>query len=402
MNRHAIKPKYLGLPGMLLLTAMLLALAGVGGGMALAAGSGCDVTIEPADIVATPSAIQDAVDAAGSGDNICLKGTFSGASEVATVEIGTSKITIRAGSTAIIDGGTGPALRVLGGVEKVTIERLEIKNRTGFRGGGIEAADGSTSRITVRDNFLHDNEYSGILVFSEGDFMHSRWDVRGNVVTDNGSIGIELTNAEKSKIRDNYIRGHGTAGIVVQARNTTSDAVSPIVKDVQVKNNDVSDTTGSAGIYVISFESVLTGPPFPPSVGFTAQLRKVKVENNHVHHNAVEGIRLLASNPGATADKNTIKKNTLVANAEQGVLLSDFGSGGTVADNTVESNSATDNGGDGFAADTGVGVNKFKKNRSNANGGFGYSDAAPSVNTYAMNQCDYNAAGASTPGLCSP
>ena len=107
--------------------------------------------------------IQDAVDDAESGDTIILDGTFE---NYATVTVGTSGITIKSASpgSGILDGGVGPAFRLVDGLSDVTFEGLVIRNRTGSRGGGIEAWNSGTRGITVKENWIYDNTYNAILV----------------------------------------------------------------------------------------------------------------------------------------------------------------------------------------------------------------------------------------------
>lgn len=301
----------------------------------VSANSGCDVTVT-AGVGAT--AIQDAVDAASAGDTICLDGTFTTTSgpgttsEVATVEVGTSNITIKSASPGVMDGGDGPAFRLADGLSHVTFQGLEIKNRTGFRGGGIEAWDRTTSHINVRNNDLNDNSYSGVLVGSEGGFIHSHWKVENNKVEGNGSIGIELTNCEKCSIKGNDIDG-GLYGIVVQARNTVAGSGLTAIGGVHVVDNSI-DGAAFYGIYVLSYTG-LTGSPFTSVAGASALLRNVSVRGNTVTDTAlVDGIRFWAYNPAATAKNSHIRKNTInCLSGKPGIEVLEEGASG---DGTVE------------------------------------------------------------------
>lgn len=247
----------------------------------VSAKKGCTVTVTAGD---GATAIQDAIDDASTGDKICLKGTFtttsgpSGTSEVATVTIGKSDITLRSASTAILDGGSGPAFRLADDVYNVTIKGLEIKNRTGSRGGGIEAWNRTTSHITIRNNNIHDNTYNAVLVGSEGLDIHSHWKVENNKVKDNGFAGVELTNCEKCTIKGNDIDGN-FYGIVVQARNSISGSGPTTIGGVHVVNNTI-DGAAAYGIYVLSF----TGHPtnFTPITGASTLLKNVAVGGNTV------------------------------------------------------------------------------------------------------------------------
>ncbi len=288
----------------------------------LARADGCDVTVTPA------GSIQDAV-IANPGGVVCLDGTFMG---ISTVTIGTS-ITLTTDTVATIAGGDGPAFRLADGVSDVKIEELEIKDRTGSRGGGIEAWDVTTSRIKVENNYLHDNSYNGILVGSEGGFIHEDWKVENNRVDDNGFAGIELTNCKDCVIEGNTLDGN-LLGIVVQARSTSTTGVGSFdvdISDVEVGDNTVSG--GLFGIYVLSF----TGHPtdFTPITGASSLLTGVEVKDNIVTDATVAGIIFWAFNDDASA-MGEVKENTVNCATSSGdfsILVLEAGSGqsGTVS-----------------------------------------------------------------------
>ena len=69
----------------------------------------------------------------------------------------------------VIDGGSAPgnAFLLANGVSNVTIQGFEIRNFTSNDtgiGNGVSAWVGSTSNITIRDNYFHDLGYNGVLV----------------------------------------------------------------------------------------------------------------------------------------------------------------------------------------------------------------------------------------------
>jgi parallel beta-helix repeat protein len=343
--------------------ALVAGLMALGGGQAMAKG-GCSVTVSAGD---GSTAIQDAVDAASAGDKICLSGTFTttsgpgGTSEVSTVTIGTSGITLKSASAAVLDGGDGPAFRLADGVSNVTIEGLEIENRTGFRGGGIEAWDCSTSNITVRNNYMHDNSYNAVLVGSEGGYVHKNWSVTDNTVDDQGFAGIELTNCETCKIMKNSVGPTGYAGILVQARNTSttgSTTTNVHINSVEVLHNTVDDA-GAYGIYVLSFKGHPTN--FTPITGGSTLLTNVTINNNKVTDSGSGGVIFWAYNGGAAANNATINHNDITCASSgppsgRGVRVLEAGAagGGTVTNVKVVNNSygncATD------VEDTGTGT----------------------------------------------
>jgi parallel beta-helix repeat protein len=295
----------------------------------------CTVTVLDTD---PQGSIQSAVDGADPGDVICLSGTFS---NEPTVTIGTSGITLTSASAAELHGGDGPAFRLADGLSDVTIEGLDIGNRIGFRGGGIETWARSTSNITIRNNYLHDNTYSGVLVGSEGGFIHTNWMVKGNTVNDHGGMGIELTNCAGCTILNNNVTGAGFAGIVVQARNTVAGSGEVAIDGVHVLHNTINAPVGYASIYVLS----ITGHPtfFTPIDGASTVLSSVTLQKNTVTV-AGWGILFWAYNNAATARNGRIMKNVVNCTPSGpgiGVLQSGVDPG-TVENVKVVNNSFTD------------------------------------------------------------
>ena len=278
--------------------------------------------------VTAPASIQDAVDGASSGDVVCLSGTFSQSVRIGPEDSGITLSEAHA-ATAILDG-TGPASCTAGftictfnedwgilledGVSEITIENLEIRDYDDGGGGGgqgnaIQAfAEISTSDITVRNNNLHDNQWNGVLVGSEGTTSHEKWSVYHNDVADNGFIGIELTNCNKCKITNNDVDGSGFADILVQARNTIANSGLITIKDVKVKDNTVGSSP--RGIEAITFTG-LTGSPFTSVAGASATLEKVTIKGNTVTDSTVVQIRFDAFNDPASNLKGKIEGNTI-------------------------------------------------------------------------------------------
>ncbi|MCH7710416.1 MAG: hypothetical protein IH903_02135 [Proteobacteria bacterium] len=244
--------------------------------------------------VTAPASIQTAIDAANSGEVVCLddSGVFS-----QTVVFGPedSGITLSAadGDSPIMDGTTlfGPttvdAITLEDGVSDVTIKGLEIRDYLGDGGGNdrssaIQAWAVNTSNIAVKNNDLHDNFWNGILVGSEGAQTHTGWAVHRNTVEFNGFVQIELTNCNSCSIHRNTIDARGTfgqMGIVVQARNTVPDSGLVTIEGVSVKNNTVD--TDRRGVFLLALAS---GPlsPFPPIIGAQSVLEGVSVVGNTI------------------------------------------------------------------------------------------------------------------------
>lgn len=295
--------------------------------MALPAAAGhCTTT------VTAPDSIQVAIDSASSGDVVCLddSGVFS-----QTVVFGPedSGITLSAadGTTPTMDGGLAAldAIRLLDGVSDVTIENLRIQNYGSGDwtqpGNAIQAWDVSTSNITIRNNDMLNFSWNGVLVGSEGGFIHDNWMVKDNTVSDATFVGIELTNCQSCKIMKNAI-DNAYFGIVVQARNTVSSSGQVAIDGVSVRHNTVGPGVWY-GIYVLS----LTGHPtnFTPITGASTLLTSVDVKTNTVTDSSVVGILFWAYNDAATARNGRIMHNTIncPTSTTPGIWILESGSG---------------------------------------------------------------------------
>jgi hypothetical protein len=257
-------------------------------GVGQAQAAHCTITLTNA------SSIQAAIDAASFGDVVCLDN--SGGVFAQTVVFGPedSGITLSAAHSASpeLDGtstGFPEAIRFLDGVTDVTIENLDIHDYTGVSccgvGNAIQAWAVNTSTITIRNNYMHDNNYSAILVGSEGTQNHSGWAVHGNTATDNAtsffSAQIELTNCNGCSIHRNVVDG-GAIGILVQARNTVPDSGLIEIKGVSVKRNQVGDTAAPGiGVYLLALASQPV-PPFDPIDAAQSELHSVSVGSNTI------------------------------------------------------------------------------------------------------------------------
>ena len=320
--------------------------------------------------ITSASSIQTTLDAASSGDVICLDDSGGVFSQQVVFDAADSGITLTAlhDTSPVLDGTgvgastTNSAITLLGGVIDVTIQGLEIRDYIGDssssdRSSGIVAAFGTTSGITVKQNYIHDNFWNGILVFSEGDFMHDNWTVEKNTATDNGFIGIELTNTKESEIVRNNAVDNGLHGILVQVRNGLSSGETPRVFDIAVVGNNVSGSS-SDGIRLLAFQ-------FGDN---TAEITDdCEVTKNNVHENG-SGIRLGSFGAGSLIVNCVVENNNVQNNTGEGIRILTRSSG-LVEFNDVVGNRVSDNGGDG------INVTGDKKdiddNKENNNGGDG-------------------------------
>ena len=331
---------------------------------------GCDAT------VTAPDSIQDAIDAAGWGDMVCLDDSGGSFSQVVVFDVDDSGITLTAenGDIPVLDGaslaGSGPttvsAITLQDGVASVTIESLTIQNYEGDASGNdrssaVVAWDVETSDIAVRDNKLLDNFWNGVLVGSEGSKIHSDWVVKNNLVEGNGFVGIELTNAEHSKIADNIVNSSGFAGIVVQARNTIPDSGLVTIEGVLVAGNTVSDSP--RGIYVLALASEPV-PPFDPITAAQSLLSGLNVKDNDISAISSEGIRILGFLGGEVRNSNfhhnTIDSDDFGIKVMGGVSFSV--SGGASVDNNIHHNDVTSGGQFAVTLDADTSGNKVHHN----------------------------------------
>jgi len=168
----------------------------------------------------------------------------------------------------VIDGGSlpGDAFKIVHGVTNLTIKGFEMRNFTSPLmngiGNGISAWVGSTSNITIQDNYFHHLGYNGVLVGNDkstnpakwGD--HSNWLIKNNIIGNFGYIGFELTNTSNSNIEDNIIHlaTPYIGAIFSSARRTESG--------LTVKNNQIDGTPSTAYpvIYIYAYDLDMPNP----------------------------------------------------------------------------------------------------------------------------------------------
>jgi len=304
--------------------------------------------------VTATSSIQTAVDAASSGDVVCLDDSSGAFAQQVVFDSTDSGITLTAahGSSPVLDGTslsgstTISAIELLGGVSGVTIEGLEIKNYEGDSSGndrssGIIAASGTTSNILIKNNHIHDNFWNGVLVFSAGDFVHDSWVVQKNTVNANEFVNIELTNCNSCTIMKNDIDGSSSLfGVVVQNRNTIPSSGLTAMDGVHVMHNTIDGTT-LYGIYVLSFTG--NSGTFAPITGASTLLTSVNVQHNQITDSGSSAaIRYFAFNSESTAENARISHNTIdCLSGDPGIRSTQSGGdgGGTVKNVKVIRNS---------------------------------------------------------------
>lgn len=211
----------------------------------------------------------------------------------------------------LIDGGGayGDAFKLANGVANVTIKGFEIanfaSNDTGI-GNGVSAWVGSTTYVTIQDNYFHSLGWNGILVGNDyssdpakwGD--HTNWLVKANVIEDFGYIGVELTNTSTSVVEDNVIHMStpDIGAFFSSARRSESG--------LTVRNNYIDGTPSTAYpiIYVYAYDLDMPNP----------NLNNVVIEGNTIAAAAATPFQVYIRNIGTGTITNVlIEENALLS-----------------------------------------------------------------------------------------
>jgi parallel beta-helix repeat protein len=321
--------------------------------------------------------IQDAVDAASSGDTVIVKDRVGDYHQSVVFGSEDSGITLKSTDGATLDGD-GPAdsgttlsahgISLSAGVSDVTIEGLEIRDYTSTsRSSGIEAWNDGTSDITISNNKIKENLWNGILVGNEGTGLHESWVINDNEVFENGFVGIELTNGHESIIKGNTAIENGWANLVLQARNTIANSGLFISSDILVTENNLLFADGyyggaGYGIYALSFAGSTDFNPIP---GATALLTGLNIKNNDVKNNINSGMILWKYLDGIFANNN-IHRNEVNYNEGNGIYLIDGD------DITIHHNEVNNNDFDGISI-RGSDTTNIHHNKLNNNDRYGIS-----------------------------
>jgi alpha-tubulin suppressor-like RCC1 family protein len=156
------------------------------------------------------------------------------------------------------------AIIIANGVSNVVIDGFEVRN---YNINSTSNGDGNaissycmssdllgTSNITVKNNYIHDLGYNGILVGSENNsaetmVVQSGWTIQYNRIAGCKYAGIELTNVINSKVKDNCISapanifddpGDAGVGIEIAARSRSKPVTAGT--DVEVSGNTITGT----------------------------------------------------------------------------------------------------------------------------------------------------------------
>jgi hypothetical protein len=205
----------------------------------------------------TYSTIKDAINNASDGDTIIVHaGTYP---ETLVID---KSLTIRGDpgdaspgpgvNAPILDGSTlgnhKTAVRVSEGVSNVIFEGFEIRNYgtdTSTDNCGVSAWNTGTFNVQIRDNYIHDVGYDGILTgngWGGSQGLHSGWIITRNIIKKFGAYAIDLENAKDSQITNNVIsdpKQTTTMGVVVAALSTSATSIS--MSNITVSGNQFID-----------------------------------------------------------------------------------------------------------------------------------------------------------------
>ena len=189
----------------------------------------CDVTV-----VANAS-IQDAVDAAGDGEVVCLDGDFTGQRVIFRVEADSfTTLAAAHGADPVLDGGTlvgsFSGITILEDVHDVTINGLTIES---FTKDGIRVNGNDNN---VHHNNVNDNGINGIRVNGDDNNAHH------NIITGN-VLGIEL-NGDENNVHHNTVCSNDADAIRISGggadnvvKNNTADPIVDSGTGNVLKNN---------------------------------------------------------------------------------------------------------------------------------------------------------------------
>lgn len=246
----------------------------------LVAGFPMPVATAQAGCVLPGMSIQAALDAAPAGGTV----EVCGGVHFQQVVVRKDGQTLRGQAGAVLDGtpfvGHRVGVLVDDGVEGFTLEGFEIRNwkdplATNDKSTAI-AARGATSGIVVRNNTIHDNGWSALLV---------------------------VRRATDWKVQDNVFRGHSFAPIVFQ--NTTTVTVQRNVMEGNrygIIASDVADLTITDNVVRGSGEA---GIVLAPSLDRASSTRQAEILRNNVLGTWRHGIWSLDAED-ATVTDNTV------------------------------------------------------------------------------------------------
>ncbi len=169
---------------------------------------------------------------------------------------GTNGIVINAGATDDVQIrnlniiGTGTVdqngIRFLSG-KSLHVTNVEIQ---GFEGRGIDFRPTSTSRLFIRDSYIHNNgntadAFSGGIAITPGATASTNASIVGSQISDNNGTGLRVDTRSVVSLRDTVVDGNFTFGISAVA---TSDFAIVSASDCDFSGNGFAAMAGHSGV----------------------------------------------------------------------------------------------------------------------------------------------------------
>lgn len=225
-------------------------------------------------------------------------------------------------NAAILDGSTlgnaVTAVTISQGVSNAIFEGFEIRNY-GTSGNtnedGVSVWNTGTFNVQIRDNYIHDVGYDGILTgngWGGPQGLHSGWVITRNIIKNFGAYAIDLENTKDSQITNNVVSDpkSTTYGIVILSLGCSTNTID--MSNVVVSGNQINNYPGTA-INVMAWS---------PDAGASATLRGVSLAGNTIT-SSISGydsvILAWKTGPGTVTLKDlTIEENIITVNSQNG------------------------------------------------------------------------------------
>lgn len=305
----------------------------------------CDTTV-PTDF----STIQEAIDAAGPGETICVEpGTYD---EALDIGIGKDGLTLVGDpddiSTVVLDGtGLGTVNGITVNADNITIRGFDIRN---YGNQGIRAEN--VSGLTVGDNHLEgiDNSHTVDIVDSADVTIENVSIVINPDEAEWWAEAIRLESVDNVTVLNADIDG-GFVGVNFACSPCTDTSEVPtngIVQNSFIRNNVVDSPSGPLGIAILianSTDAEIRGNLIEDSIrGVRVSFlggTGINIVKNEIRNNSTFGISVAADDSEVLIDDNNIVGNSVG-------IWNDSNSSLEIVNSNISENSNVGEGGGGI------------------------------------------------------